>query len=295
MKTLEALDTRPLFQPLHRELLDLLQGFRDEDWVLPTVAGAWRVRDVVAHLLDVMARDVAVIRDGHLPPPDAEIRGYEDLVAFLDGLNADWVRAARRLSPRLLVDLLDLVGQQAVEVLESQPLEGEATFAVDWAGVDESRQWMHVGRQYTEYWHHQMQLRDAVGAPRLLEARWLKPLLDLSVRALPRTYSGVEAPAGTTVTLLVAGDGVEAERGEEAGEELGAWTLRGEADGWSLWEGAPNAPTTTVRLTADESWRLLYNARSPEESRQRAQIFGEAGWSEPLWRARSVMVRAPKD
>ena len=65
LDALHPLDTRPLFAPLHLELIELLRGLGGADWTRPTVAGSWRVRDVVAHLLDVQARDVSMLRDGH--------------------------------------------------------------------------------------------------------------------------------------------------------------------------------------------------------------------------------------
>jgi len=42
-------------------------------------------------------------RDGYPPPP---LRDGEALPAFLDRFNGEWVTAARRISPRLLIDLL---------------------------------------------------------------------------------------------------------------------------------------------------------------------------------------------
>jgi hypothetical protein len=45
-------DTRALFRPVSAGLVTLLRGLPHERWDLPTVAGTWRVRDVVAHLLD---------------------------------------------------------------------------------------------------------------------------------------------------------------------------------------------------------------------------------------------------
>ncbi len=296
MEALKPVDTRPLFLPLHLELMELLQGLDKVDWSRPTVAGTWGVRDIVAHLLDVQSRDVSILRDSYFAPPDKPITSHDDLLAFLDRLNADWIRATGRLSPSLLLDLLSTVGEQAAAALESQSMGGEATFPVDWAGVDQSRQWMHVGRQYTEYWHHQMQIRDAVGVPRLLADRWLKPLLDLSIRALPRTYDAVDAPVGTTVTLTVKGTTDRAANDDNdyrGSATVGVWTLKRTGEGWSLLAGTPDTPTTTVRFSADESWRLLYNARSPEEARQKATVSGEDRWTEPLWRTRSVMVREP--
>src|SRR3712207_8918386 len=46
--------------------------------------------------------------------------------------------------------------------------------------------------------------------PILLERRWLHPLLDLSLRALLRAYGDTRAPAGTAVTVRVAGEGSDA-------------------------------------------------------------------------------------
>ena len=54
---------------------------------------------------------------------------YQDLVAFLNWLNADWVKAMRRFSPRLLIEfLLTKVGLiAAAGLLAEQPhLDPEA-------------------------------------------------------------------------------------------------------------------------------------------------------------------------
>src|SRR5712671_6728774 len=93
-------DTAPLLAPVHEELVALLRKLPPESWTLPTAAGAWLVRDVAAHLLDVILRRLSLHRDGHWAP-DSPGSGYDGLVAFLNGLNRDWVRAASRLSPRV--------------------------------------------------------------------------------------------------------------------------------------------------------------------------------------------------
>src|SRR5436305_15018442 len=64
-----------LFAPLHRELIALLRGLTPEQWERPTVAGAWRVRDVAAHLLDGMLRRLSrrrsAGRPGAVPEPSS--------------------------------------------------------------------------------------------------------------------------------------------------------------------------------------------------------------------------------
>lgn len=246
---MQPIDTRPLFAPLHAELMALLRGLGDGDWEKPTLARAWRVRDVAAHLLDTQLRRLSVHRDGHmLPPPDGS------LVAFLNDLNATWVSAARRFSPRVIVDLLAAAGPASIAFLESLPLDGRAPFPVSWAGEEESQNWFDVGREYTEWWHHQMQIRDAVGAPLLLDRRWFEPLIRLSVRAIPTAEP----------LLLIVSD------------------YR-----FAIGDGEPVA---TVQTDADTAWRLLYNALTPDEIAKRVKIAGDAVAAGPLLRARSVMV-----
>jgi len=276
MEPLRPLDTTPLFAPLHEALLDLLRSLDDQDWNRSTVAGRWRVRDVAAHLLDGQLRALSALRDGHLVPPETPIRGYRDLVAFLNQLNADWVRAAERLSPRVLMDWLALSGPQVVALYRSLPLQEPALFSVAWAGEEMSKNWMHLGREYTEWWHHQMQIRDAVGAPPiLLEEKWLAPLLDISVRVLPHTYRALEAPARTALVLTVEG---------------ARWSLVREEAAWRVFAGAAEGAATTVVLDADTAWRLLFHALTPEDAEARARVEGDSALAQPLFRARSVMV-----
>ena len=69
MEPISAPYAADLFPPLYEELEHLLRGLAPEEWERPTVAGAWRVRDVVAHLLDGDLRKLSAYGDGHLPPP----------------------------------------------------------------------------------------------------------------------------------------------------------------------------------------------------------------------------------
>ena len=260
-----------LFAPLHRELIALLRGLAPEQWERPTVAGAWRVRDVVGHMLDGMLRKLSrrrpAGRQGAVPAPS-----YDEIVTMLNDLNASGVAYWQRVSTDVLIDLLERAGFAVATLVESLNPHVVANISVAWAGEETSENWMDTGREYTEWWHHQTQIRDAVGAPPLLEARWLAPLLDFSVRALPRAYTVLDAPEGTTVSIYIDGE---------------AWTVRREHDRWALYEGAPESPTTTIRLDADTAWRLFYNA---VRGRATAVVSGEATLAEPLFRTRSVMV-----
>ena len=265
-----------LFAPLHEELMQMLSRLNGEQWLRPTVAPAWRVRDVAAHLLDGMLRKLSAHRDGHMLAPDAPLSGYRDVVALINSLNASGVNYSARLSHRLLVDLLTMSGRWCAEFVEQLDPHADALFAVAWAGEDRSENWMDTGREYTEWWHHQMQIRAAVDAPPLLlERRWLEPLLDFSMRALPWAFREVVAPRDATLCIEIDGDL--------------SWSLRKEEE-WRLWRGAAENATTTILMSGDVAWRLLYNALEPSEALRTAVIEGDTKLAVPLFAARSVMV-----
>jgi uncharacterized protein (TIGR03083 family) len=271
--------TADLFLPLQRELVSLLRSLDDADWLRPTVAGQWAVKDVAAHLLDTDLRRLSMQRDGYRPRSRAkDVRGYDDVLALINDLNASWVGAAERLSPRVLVDLLEWCGPQVAELFASLPPDGPAPIAVAWAGEDFSANWMDVGREYTEKWHHQAQIRDAVGAEGLSARRWLAPVLELSMYALPYAFRDVEANDGDALVVAIEG---------EAG---GVWHIVRRAGRWELREGEAAEARTRVRLDADAAWRLFFNALPREEAARRVACEGDERLCAKFLGVRSVMV-----
>ena len=213
-------DTRPYFRPVSRELVALLNEITPADWDRPTVAGRWLVRDVVAHLLDTTMRRLSFHRDRHEPPkPEHPPANEREFVAFINDLNQQWVGVARRLSPRVMTDLYARASEDLAAFVESLPLDAPALFPVSWAGEDASAGWFDIGREFTEQFHHQMQIRDAVGAAPLHDPAWLAAFLLIAVRGLPHAYRETAADEGATVTIDVtgpSGGGVDAAAGWRA-------------------------------------------------------------------------------
>lgn len=214
--------------PLERaSLVKLLASLSVEQWQAPTVCPGWSVKDVALHLL---GDDIGLLsrrRDGVAPgAAPSGPRSFQELVAFLDRLNQTWVEATRRISPRLLGELLAFTGEATWRYLASlDPLAVEGR--VSWVGPDPVPNWLDVAREYTERWTHQQQIRDAVGVPGLREAAFMAPVLATFVHALPRAFQAMPAPVGTAVEVVVAG---------EAG---GGWVLTRTPGGWRLAAGPP--------------------------------------------------------
>lgn len=257
----------------------MLRTLAPEDWRRPTCAPRWQVCDIVAHLVDSAVRRLSIERDGHRGvAPDRTIAGHAGLTAWLDQLNAEWVAASRRLSPRLSVELLDIVGRQLVEQFESADLHAPATFPVAWAGEPQSAMWFDIGREYTERWHHQQQIAEAVGAPLLVGKRWLYPVLDVSMRVFPFAYRDVVAPPTTSVHVEIAG---------EAG---GHWTLVREPASWRLFTGALDHATTHVHVDQDTAWRMFFKQRSRDQVLAAMSTSGRADLARPFAGVLAVMA-----
>jgi uncharacterized protein (TIGR03083 family) len=248
--------------PLHGTLIRLLRGLAPQDWDRPTVCALWSVRDIAAHLLDDDLRRLSFHRDGQAPPAGPPPSDAE-LVALVNRMNAEFVGIARRMSPRVIVDLLEVTGPWVVELFRATDPFAPAHWGVTWAGEASSFHWFDVGRDYTERWLHQQQIRDAVGAAPLTGREWLHPVLDLFVRALPRAYRETTAEPGATVRMAIEGP---------AG---GDWTLRRDDPGWRLYAGAADRPSATVRLSDDTAWRLFSKGLRGETARRRVRIDGD--------------------
>ena len=177
-----------------------------------------------------------------------------------------------------MTDLLDITGRWVSEYVAALPPHATSGVSVAWAGEDHSENWMDTGREYTERWHHQMQIRDAVGADGLFERPWFYPVLDLSVRAFLRSYQDVPAAAGTAVVYEVDAEGDN------------VWSIIREVPGWSVVRGRAPDATAGLRTDADTAWKLLYNALAVEAARARVAISGDSRLAEPMLRTRSVMV-----
>jgi uncharacterized protein (TIGR03083 family) len=241
-------------------LLELLGALDPASWDMETACPGWTVRDIVAHLVaDDLGR---LSRDRDAYSPDRRQPG-EDVVAFVNRQNGEWVEAMRRVSPRLLRTLLEIGGRETqahFEALDPFAVGGSVFWAT---GSDLAPVWLDLAREFTERWHHQQQIRDAVGAPPLMDPAICRPVLATFAYALPHTFRSVDAPPGTTITLDVSG------------ESGGEWSTIREAGAWRLALGRPQSPAAEVEIHQDDFWRLVTKGMAPADAERRARIAGD--------------------
>ncbi len=263
------------FAPLRTHLLDLLAGLSESEWSRPTAAPRWSVKDVAAHLL---GGDIGILsrrRDAfHAAGP--VVTNYRELVDLINGLNEEWVAAARRMSPRLIRELLAFTGPEVEAYFSSLNLKA-MNGPVSWAGPDPAPVWFDIAREFTERWHHQQQIRDATGRPPLYDPYFLAPVLDTFVRALPHSFRDTTAPDGTVVTFEISG---------EAG---GVWHLIRTGGKWDLMFDSEAESAAVVILPQDTAWRMFTKGIDSERTRKSALVRGDRTLAQSIFTTVSVI------
>lgn len=271
------IETIHLFPVLDQKLIELLRSLTPEEWNLPTVARLWTVKDVAGHILDTHLRTLSIARDGYMGDPPDNIQSSQDLVDYLNRLNADWVNASKRISPAVLISLLEINCPEASAYFTSLDPFEKAIFSVGWAGEEVSYNWFHIAREYTEKWHHQQQIREAVNKPGIMTEELYHPFLDTFMRALPYTYRQTAAPEGTVLRFTLTGTGG------------GDWYLVKKAQ----WELSP-APATTPRahtiLDGSVAWKLFSKSWRRKDVLQYVSIEGDVQLGEVVLDMVSVMA-----
>lgn len=268
-----------LFPILDEKLITLLRSLSADDWQRPTLAKQWCVKDVAAHLLDGNVRVIAGRDKYNGPPPATPISSYADLVAFLNQLNASFVQAMRRMSPQLLTDLLEITGKQYSAIMATEPLFEKAKFSVAWAGEEESVNWFHIAREYTEKWHHQQQIRNTVGQEdELLTRELFYPLIDSLLCGLPHALRNTGAAENTVVQVTI-----------ESGAG-GEWFVSRKADKWVLSKENEIQPVAMVSIQPAIAWKLFTKALKPSFSMAGVHTKGDENLCRAVLQMIAVMA-----
>ena len=239
-------DIAALFGLERKALLELLAHVEEPDWHRPSPCPEWTVLGLCTHLV---AGDFALLsrhRDRFHGTPSPAGLTESQFVAWLDDLQAHWVQAAMRLSPRLVVDLLRWTGPQLLDVFRRQDPR-ERTARVSWAGPDLVPLWLDQLRELSEYWIHRQQLLEALGRGSELEATVVGAILDGLRWAYPFRLAAVSAEPGDTISI------------EISGPVTATWLLVAGDTGWAFTPGPGPRSVARLSVTTEQAWRLLSN------------------------------------
>ena len=242
----------PLLELERARLLDLLASLDAAEWRRATRCPGWTVLDLAAHLLGDDLGYLAGHRDGHhgiRPPVGTDEDAFID---WLDEIQDDWVRSARRLSPTLVTELLGWTGPQVVAAIAAEdPTERAAS--VSWASTVAVPRWLDHARELTERWIHRNQVLDALELPVDLRPDLALPVLEALRWAYPFRLAPRAREPGATVIIGIGADPCR-------------WRLVSDGDGWAFAPSAEggdldpdDAVVARIELSEDQAWRLLTN------------------------------------
>src|SRR5713101_9624861 len=262
IEPLKPILTAHLFPKIDGMLIELLRSLTPEDWEKQTVSPKWKVKDVAAHLLDTSLRGVSIGRDGYRAE-STRITSAEDLATFINRLNSEGVTVYRRLSPLVLIRLVEVAAKSVAEFHASRDPYATAPYGVSWAGEEKSANWFDTAREFTERWHHQQQIRLAVNKPGIMTCELYYPVLDCFLRALPFTYRAVSVKPGTYVQINVSG---------ECG---GNWYLSRAEQAWRLTEEPLGDKLSETTIPQEIAWRIFTKGIDRECALPQVKIWGD--------------------
>lgn len=263
---MKQIETKHLFPQLTKELLELLRSLNESDWLKPSPIEGRTVKDLVSHIIDGSLRKLSIQRDGFANKSNVpNIKAYNDLINYIQTLNNEWINVTRHLSSKILIDLLEYSENEFNTFIATLNPDDTAIFPVNWAGENISNNWFDIAREYTEVWHHQMQIRLALDKPLLLDPKFTEPLYDTFMRGLPFLYKDfAEYEAGYKINICITGT-------------LNRWwTLEKQGDSWVLINGLFELINTSVELSDDIAWQIFTNTdREKEKYKSIIKIRGE--------------------
>ncbi|MGB1288228.1 MAG: maleylpyruvate isomerase family mycothiol-dependent enzyme [Aggregatilineales bacterium] len=265
-----------LIPEMREALLRILSGLTDEQWQQPTACEGWSVKDVALHLMSDDFNLLSNLRDKDGEWSD--LQDWDALVGWINTRNEKWVVATRHISKVLLVELLRFSGAQVADYFRSLDPEADSGIQVSWAGDGKAPVWLEIAREYTEYWMHHQHICEALDINSLTSHRYLHPMLDISLRALPHTYRNMDAPDGTHIMLEITGAAAD------------SWHLLREGDTWQLYADIDTEPACHITLFEDTAWHLLTKGITPQTARSSSTITGDAALAAPFFEMISIIA-----
>jgi len=272
-------DYASLFVIERDRLSELLSGLAGPDWELPSPCPGWSVLGLCCHLLGDDLGLLARHRDGYYGTPGPDRATEAEFTGWLDELQAEWVRAGRRLSPRLVKDLLRWCGPQIAGMFRGED-PWARTASVSWAGHGPVPAWLDQARELSEYWIHRQQILQALGRPSDLHADLAGPVLDGLRWAYPYRLAQAPVQPGDTVTIAITGSVTR------------TWQLVAGKPGWDYRSQPGPRVIASLTMTTEQAWRLLTN-NLPATAQQHLAASGNNTITGIMLRTRAI-IGTPK-
>jgi hypothetical protein len=186
----------------------------------------------------------------------------------------------KRVSTGQLISLLENTGDQYLNYLSALDPWTQSKYSVAWAAEEQSKNWFHIAREYTEKWHLQQRIRDAVGKTEALMTKELfYPCIDTFMCGLPHAYRNVEADTWSTIKITINGD------------IGGDWYLTKEMDKWVVNKNPSETPAiTSVTIEPAIAWKLFTKGLPAEQAIEQSTVTGDTQLAKSIFNLIAVIA-----
>ena len=278
MENKRFIETISLFPELNRKMIDLLKELSPDEWNHSTLFPNWKVKDIAVHLIDTSIRRLSLQRDKYIPESKITISSYSELIQHITSLADRWASAFSTVSTDIIIEMAEEYQNQLVEFLKELDPFGIAHFSVAWAGEEKSYNWFDIAREYTERWHHQMQIRDILKKAPLYDKHLYYPLLDTFMQAMPYHFQNMEKEDGYIFCVHIT---------KESG---GKWFLIRKSKSWELKYQVHDLPDTSVAIENETAWKIFTKWIDKNKIEDKVKITGDYELGKHLLEMTCIMI-----
>lgn len=279
------IDVRSLFAPLTQRFLEDLKKVPVESFDRKTCYPNWRVKDILSHMVQTAMGRLSRQRDAYPQDRVASPLSFDQVRKIIEQSNNHWEKATAGLSPRILLDLFSQHEMQLADFLSRQPLDTPAFFPVDWS-IESSKNWLDIAREYTERWHHQQQIREALGLQDCYAPEFFEPVVETLMLGVTKWYAEVSAVEGTSLTILV--DGTSG----------GVWTMTKSKTDWILTKDPQRSASalskdskgSRVRMNQETFWKFMTRSEPVNELIEKMEFSQNSDLCRQFLQAKAIMM-----
>ncbi len=210
LNELEPIFCEDLLKDIDNQLYKIMENINMDEWNKPTIYPNWKVKDIFSHIIDTSIRRLSNgWNNSDINKRKIKVDTYKDLVTLIERSADEWVEATKRISPQILLLLFSIIKDKLYDFMKKQNHFDDSRVSVLWAGETKSKVWFDYGREYTEHWLHQQQIRDALNICPLDDKKYLNAVLEILIRCLPVTYENINRPIGTVLKIETVGSFVK--------------------------------------------------------------------------------------
>ncbi len=252
----------------YKSLLDIfipfLKNLSVTDWKRKTILPNWRVVEIVAHLLSGAIRKYSSIlnyQSGNIK--HQEKLSYNYLVNYINTKNEKWVNILKDLNTNYLIELLNENYNRLISKLNELNPKHHFIHSVAWAGEDISKNWFDIAREYTELWHHQMQIREVFNDYKILEDYYFHDVINTFFMALPYHFKKLKVDNDYKICIKI----IDMKNGN--------WILNKSKNLFTVINQPMNNNINIVEIEKSISWKIFTKAISHTKAKSLINYRGD--------------------